>query len=146
MRILQGIIYLQLCRPPANYLEILPLNLFFAIVPDPFSALDSPQERSISTSSQTAELNEKNASTSTSTTTPGPIPDWSMEKLRQRGSAPKNQAQQQRTRNETVAWAARSMSRETVTAEDTSLNLFGVSLDGSQLALQLSPDHRVLFK
>ncbi|KAL7654612.1 hypothetical protein ACMYSQ_006618 [Aspergillus niger] len=86
------------------------------------------------------------------TTTPGRIPDWPMEKLRQRGSATKKQSQvqqQQQLRTETGSdtgtWIARATSRETVMTEDISLNSFGGSFDGPQFTLQLSPDHRVSF-
>ncbi|PLB53948.1 RHS repeat protein [Aspergillus steynii IBT 23096] len=124
------------------------LNLVLGvIVPDPFATLGSSQERSLSTTSRTAELTAKDASATTTTATavPGRIPDWSLEKLRQRGSAAKDQARTG-TGEDTGAWAARSTSRETVTAEDISLNTFGVSFNASQLARQLSPNHRVVFK
>ncbi|PWY68690.1 RHS repeat protein [Aspergillus eucalypticola CBS 122712] len=87
------------------------------------------------------------------------LADWPMEKLRQqRGSmiltsAPTTQGglRQLPGRDGTgstssEALSARTTSRETVTAEDVSLNaLAGESYDGSQLLLQLSPDHRVCF-
>ncbi|GKZ33299.1 hypothetical protein AbraIFM66950_003142 [Aspergillus brasiliensis] len=112
------------------------LNLTLELsVPDPFSSLSSLPHSPTSTSSLATGGTATNASTTT--TTPGRIPDWPLEKLRQRGSAAKG--------DDTGAWIARSTSRETVTAEDISLNSFGVSFDRSQFTLQLSPDHRVSF-
>ncbi|RDK39616.1 RHS repeat protein [Aspergillus phoenicis ATCC 13157] len=120
-----------------------------AIVPDPTSSLSSMSDNSFSAASLASGGSTANDS---ATTIPGRIPDWPMEKLRQRGSATKKQSQvqqQQQLRTETGSdtgtWIARATSRETVTTEDISLNSFGGSFDGSQFTLQLSPDHRVSF-
>ncbi|GKZ79681.1 hypothetical protein AnigIFM56816_003885 [Aspergillus niger] len=120
-----------------------------AIVPDPTSSLSSMSDNSFSAANLASGGSTANDS---ATTIPGRIPDWPMEKLRQRGSATKKQSQTQQqqqlrteTGNDTGAWIARATSRETVTTEDIGLNSFGGSFDGPQFTLQLSPDHRVSF-
>ncbi|GCB25860.1 K(+)/H(+) antiporter 1 [Aspergillus awamori] len=136
-------------RGSAVATEIALTLILDSLVPDPFSSLSSLSDTSISTASWSLGGSTTSAS---ATTVPGRIPDWPLEKLRQRGSATKKQSQTQQQQqfwtesgDDTYSSIARSTSRETITAEDISLNVFGGSFDRSQFALQLSPDHRVSF-
>ncbi|OOF99569.1 hypothetical protein ASPCADRAFT_203341 [Aspergillus carbonarius ITEM 5010] len=118
------------------------LALWFEIVvPDPF-----PKLSELIVPSSPAALSTATNAPTTATPTPGRIPDWPLEKLRQRGVAAAVKEQDQGTQTDSASLAVRTTSRETVTAENISLKSFeGGSFEGSQSTFRLSPEHRVSF-